>query len=81
MSEQPLLDVQERQEWLDALDSVVREGGVAAGEALINALSQHAEIPVYRCLWRLRHHFATPSPLRTSGLCLAICLWSAAYAL
>ena len=43
MSEQPLLDVQERQEWLDALDSVVREGGVAAGEALINALSQHAE--------------------------------------
>ena len=43
MSEQPLLDVQEQQEWLDALDSVVREGGVAAGEALINALSQHAE--------------------------------------
>ena len=37
MREQPLLHVQERQEWLDALDSVVREGGVAAGEALINA--------------------------------------------
>ena len=53
MIEQPILDAQERQEWLDALDSVVREGGVAAGEALINALSQHAEntgVPLPRAI-------------------------------
>ena len=53
MIEQPILDAQEQQEWLDALDSVVREGGVAAGEALINALSQHAEntgVPLPRAI-------------------------------
>ena len=38
-----MLDSEERQEWLDALDSVIRAGGVGAGEALLKALSQHAE--------------------------------------
>ncbi len=43
MKIESMLDAEERQEWLDALDSVVRAGGIAAGEELITALSQHAE--------------------------------------
>ena len=48
-----MLDSEERQEWLDALDSVVRSGGMAAGEELITVLSQHAEkagVPLPRAI-------------------------------
>jgi len=53
MSEQGVLDADERQEWLDALDAVVRYGGTAAGEALLEAVSQHADntgVPLPRAI-------------------------------
>ena len=37
------VDAQERQEWLDALDAVVRHGGIQAGGEIVSSLAQHAE--------------------------------------
>jgi pyruvate dehydrogenase complex dehydrogenase (E1) component len=61
------VDAQERQEWLDALDAVVRHGGVQAGSEIVSSLAQHAEnsgVPLPR---------AIPS---NSVPCLVTCLWS-----
>jgi len=38
-----LVDAQERQEWLDSLDAVVRHGGIEAGGEIVNSLAQHAQ--------------------------------------
>ncbi len=37
------LDPQERQEWIDALDSVVRHGGPATAGKLLRSVAQHAQ--------------------------------------
>jgi pyruvate dehydrogenase E1 component len=47
------VDAQERQEWLDALDAVVRHGGVQAGSEIVSSLAQHAEnsgVPLPRAI-------------------------------
>jgi len=37
------LDPQERQEWVEALDSVVKHGGLAAAGSLLRSVAQHAQ--------------------------------------
>ncbi|NCZ64754.1 MAG: pyruvate dehydrogenase (acetyl-transferring), homodimeric type, partial [Cellvibrionales bacterium] len=43
MMTETLVDAQERQEWLDSLDAVVRHGGIEAGGEIVNSLAQHAQ--------------------------------------
>ena len=71
------VDAQERQEWLDALDAVVRHGGIQAGGEIVSSLAQHAEnsgVPLPQAITTpiSQHH----PPRATSVPCPVTCLWS-----
>ena len=72
------VDAQERQEWLDALDAVVRHGGIQAGGEIVSSLAQHAEntgVPLTSEPSR-RPFRNTIRAEQESDPCPATCLWS-----
>ncbi len=73
-------DAEEQQEWLDALDGVLKREGVAAASALLQSLAGRLTQTGASLPFPCRRHIATPFRLLMRPRCQATYLWSGVYA-
>ena len=80
LEQQAKLDVEEIQEWVDALDGVLKRDGVAGATQLLRTLSAELTKPVLVCPIPYPPLIEIPFLPRKRPSCPAIYLWSGVFA-